>query len=142
MSYDAPAGSACRLYRIVELSKNNTGLFEKACSSGRRPHARGGSLKERYSQHVFKRPHAASNRGWLLAKHPGCTMKTQTLSDNQCLGDRDEVYCRKPQVTLERGLPLHHDGLSQRMTNQYDSPNQNFIKNVNQQVLKTLPADL
>jgi hypothetical protein len=118
MTYDAATGSACDLNRIVELSKNSTGLFEKARSSGCRPHASGGSLKERYSQHVFERPHAATNRGWLVAKHPGCTMKTQTLSDNQCLGDRDEVDCRKPRVIFERRLPLHHGDLSSRMPNQ------------------------
>src|SRR5262249_6510022 len=117
MSYHAPTGSGCGLNRIVELSKNNAGLFEKARSSRCRPHACGGSLKERYSQHIFERPHAASNRGWLLAKHPGCTMKTQTLGDNQCLGDRDEVDYRKARVIFERRLPLHHDGLSLRMPN-------------------------
>src|SRR6266404_4988942 len=112
MAYDTPTGGARGLNRIIELAENNTGLFEKARSSRCRTHAGGGSLKERHSQHVFQRPHAATNRGLLRAKHPSCTMKTQRLSDNQSLGDRDEVNCRKPQVTLERGLPLHHDGLS------------------------------
>src|SRR5712671_2517987 len=142
MSYDAPAGSACGLNRIVELSKKNTGLFEKACSSRCRPHSSGGSLKERYSQHIFKRPHTATNGRWLLAKHYACTMKTQALSDNQCLGDRGEVDCRNRRVTLERRLPLHHGGPPSGIRIDNDSPNQNFIKNVNQQLLKTVSAGL
>src|SRR5258708_26310280 len=117
MTYHAGAGSACDLNRIVEFSKNSPGLFEKARSSGCRPHASGGSLKERYSQHVFDRPHAATNRGWLVAKHPGCTMKTQTLSDNQSLANRDKIDCRKPRVIFERRLPLHHGGLASRIAN-------------------------
>src|SRR5260370_38389847 len=75
MPYDALTGSACGLHSVVEFSQNNTGLFEKACSSSCRPHASGGSLKERYSQRVFERPHAATDRELLRAKHPGSPVK-------------------------------------------------------------------
>src|SRR5260370_31789437 len=104
MTYDAATGSACDLNRIVELSKNSSGLFEKARSSSCRPHASEGSLKKRYSQHVFERPHAATNRGWLVAKHPGCTRKTQTISSNQSLGKRDDIDYLKQSLIFERRL--------------------------------------